>query len=122
MTTCTLIRRLTALAATLALTLALQAQTPTKNFNLPADSAMNAIKAFSGQSGVEVLMPTDAVKSIRTNAVRGSMSPREALEKMVEGTGLTVSRTRRPARSDCGPILRRIKRARMVSSPKRLSN
>lgn len=71
MTTCTLIRRLTALAATLALTLALQAQTPTKNFNLPADSAMNAIKAFSGQSGVEVLMPTDAVKSIRTNAVRG---------------------------------------------------
>ena len=51
---------------------------------------MNAIKAFSGQSGVEVLMPTDAVKSIRTNAVRGSMSPREALEKMVEGTGLTV--------------------------------
>lgn len=90
MTTCTLIRRLTALAATLALTLALQAQTPTKNFNLPADSAMNAIKAFSGQSGVEVLMPTDAVKSIRTNAVRGSMSPREALEKMVEGTGLTV--------------------------------
>ncbi len=35
-------------------------------------------------------MPTDAVKGVRTNAVSGAMTPREALEKMVAGTGLTV--------------------------------
>ncbi len=74
-----------------ALTLAALAQAPsTKNFNVPANSATNAIKVFSGQSGVEVLMPTEAVKGVRTNAVQGAMSPRDALEKMVAGTGLEV--------------------------------
>ena len=91
MTAHTLIRRFSALAALLALTLAASAQTPaTKSFNVPADLATNAIKAFSGQSGVEVLMPTDAVKGVRTHAVAGEMTPRAALEKMVAGTGLTV--------------------------------
>jgi iron complex outermembrane receptor protein len=91
MTAHTLIRRFSALAALLALTLAASAQAPaTKSFNVPADLATNAIKAFSGQSGVEVLMPTDAVKGVRTHAVAGEMTPRAALEKMVAGTGLTV--------------------------------
>ena len=91
MTTHTLIRRFSALAALFALTLAALAQAPaTKNFNVPAGSVTNAIKAFSGQSGVEVLMPTDAVKGVRTNAVQGDMTPRQALEKMVAGTNLTV--------------------------------
>ncbi len=91
MTTPTLVRRFIALVALFALTLAASAQTPaTKNFNVPSDQVMNAIKAFSGQSGVEVLMPTDAAKGIRTNAVKGEMTPRAALEKMVAGTGLVV--------------------------------
>ncbi len=91
MTAHTLIRRFSALAALLALTLAAPAQaTATKSFNVPADLATNALKAFSGQSGVEVLMPTEAVKGVHTHAVTGEMTPRAALEKMVAGTGLTV--------------------------------
>ncbi|MEI6106803.1 MAG: TonB-dependent receptor, partial [Opitutae bacterium] len=91
MTTHPLIRRFSALAALFAVTLAALAQAPaTKNFNVPAGSVTNAIKAFSGQSGVEVLMPTDAGKGVRTNAVQGDMTPRQALEKMVADTGLVV--------------------------------
>ena len=91
MTAHTLIRRFSALAALLALTLAAPAQAPaTKSFNVPADLATKAIQAFSGQSGVEVLVPTEAVKGVRTHAVKGEMTPRAALEKMMAGTGLTV--------------------------------
>jgi outer membrane receptor protein involved in Fe transport len=93
MTARTLIRRISALAALVALTLAAAAQTTTtttKNFNVPADLAAAALKAFSAQSGAEVLVPTDAVQGIRTNAVTGSLTPRAALEKMTAGTGLVV--------------------------------
>jgi outer membrane receptor protein involved in Fe transport len=93
MTARTLLRSLSATAASLALTLAGLAQATAaapKNFNIPAESAPAAIKAFSAQSGVEVLMPTDAVQGIRTNAVTGNMTPRAALEKMTADTGLVV--------------------------------
>lgn len=91
MTTHTLVRSFSALAACLALTLGAIAQsTAPKNFDIPAENAAYAIKAFSAQSGVEVLMPTEAINDIQTNAVQGKMTPREALEQMLDGTGLTV--------------------------------
>lgn len=91
MTARTLIRSFSAIAALVALSLAAPAQTTaTKSFNVPAELAPAAIKAFSAQSGVEVLMPTDAVQGIRTNAVSGTMTPRAALEQMTAGTGLVV--------------------------------
>lgn len=65
-------------------------ETARKSFNVPADNAETALKRFSEQSGQEVLFPTDVVRGVRTNAVRGQLSPREALEQMVADTGLTV--------------------------------
>jgi iron complex outermembrane recepter protein len=61
-----------------------------KTFNVPADNAETSLKRFSEQSGQEVLFPTDVVRGVRTNAVRGELSPRDALEQMVADTGLTV--------------------------------
>jgi len=91
MTVRSLIRSISATAALVALSLAAPAQTTaTKSFNVPAELAPAAIRAFSAQSGVEVLMPTDAVQGIRTNAVSGTMTPRAALEQMTAGTGLVV--------------------------------
>lgn len=91
MTARSLLRSLSAGAAFAALSLVSLAQaTATKSFNVPAASAPAAIKAFSAQSGVEVLVPTDAVEGIRTNAVSGTMTPRAALEKMTADTGLVV--------------------------------
>lgn len=59
-------------------------------FDIPADRAENSLKRLSEQSGVEVLFPTDAVAGIRTNAVKGEMTPRAALDAMLSGTGLVA--------------------------------
>lgn len=59
-------------------------------FNLPADRAENSLKRLSAQSGIEVLFPTDAVAGVRTNAVRGEMTARDALDAMLSGTGLVA--------------------------------
>jgi TonB-dependent receptor len=60
------------------------------DFNLPADRAENSLKRLSEQSGIEVLFPTDAVAGVRTNAVRGEMTARAALDAMLSGTGLVA--------------------------------
>lgn len=84
------LRGLIATAALLWATVAPASETATRNFNVPADKAPAALKVFSQQAGVEVLFPTDAVAGIRTNATRGDLTPRAALEKMVAGTGFVV--------------------------------
>lgn len=61
-----------------------------KSFNLPADAVEQSLKRFSAQSGLEVLFPTDAVAGVRTQSVRGAMTPRQALDGMLAGTGLGV--------------------------------
>src|SRR5262249_39766045 len=63
----------------------------TKSFNLPADVAEKTLKLFSEQSGRGVVFLSARVRGIRTNPVRGQLTPREALDRMVEGTALTAS-------------------------------
>lgn len=65
------------------------ADTTKKSFDLPADTLETSMKRFSVQSGLEVLIPGDAVADVRTRRVRGEMSSRDALEAMLAGTGLT---------------------------------
>ena len=80
-----------ALAALCALALTLVSHAAeVKHFSISAAAATAAIKDFSSQSGSEVLVPTDAVAGISTHAVAGDMTPRQALEQMVAGTGLVV--------------------------------
>jgi outer membrane receptor protein involved in Fe transport len=59
-----------------------------KQLDVPADTATRAIKRLSEQSGVEVLFPSNLARDVRTNAVRGEFTPREALDQMLAGTGL----------------------------------
>jgi iron complex outermembrane receptor protein len=60
-----------------------------KSFDLPAASAEQALKRLAEQSGREVLFPADAVEGVRTRAVKGEMTPREALDALLAGTPLT---------------------------------
>jgi hypothetical protein len=62
-----------------------------RSFNLPADRAESALKAFSVQSGQEVLFTTDTVDNVRTQAVRGRYTPREAIELMLVRSGLVAT-------------------------------
>src|SRR5688572_24534927 len=65
-----------------------------KSFNIPAGAATGTLKSFVQQSGVEVLYSVDTVVGAKTNAVRGDMMPREALLRLLDGTGLSVAQGR----------------------------
>jgi outer membrane receptor for ferric coprogen and ferric-rhodotorulic acid len=61
-----------------------------RNFDVPAGSAETTLKLFSEQSGRGVIFSTDGVKGITTNPVRGQFAIRDALDRLVSRTGLTV--------------------------------
>ena len=59
-------------------------------FNLPADGFPKAILEFYHQSNIEVLfIANDSLRAITTQPVAGQLEPREALDRMMQGTGLT---------------------------------
>jgi len=71
--------------------LAVHAAAPVrKAFNVPADDAARALKQFAAQAGEQLLYSTSDVSGVRTLAVRGEMTPREALGRMMDGTSLVV--------------------------------
>jgi hypothetical protein len=61
-----------------------------KKFDLPAGDALATLQAFSRQSGEEIIYPVEQVRGVRTNAVQGEMSPRAALDRLLDGTGLSA--------------------------------
>lgn len=61
-----------------------------RSFNVPAGLAALTLKQFSEQAERELMFPAESVSAVRTKAVRGSMTPREALDRMLAATGLTV--------------------------------
>ncbi|MFO1448773.1 MAG: TonB-dependent receptor [Opitutaceae bacterium] len=66
------------------------ADAPRRTFDVPADSADKSIKRFSEQSGLEVFYASSVAEGVRTRGVKGEMTPREALDQMLAGTGLVV--------------------------------
>jgi len=63
---------------------------PKQLFDLPAGEAATTLRLFSERSGQEVLFATDVVRGVQTNAVRGELAPRAALERMLAGTALVA--------------------------------
>ncbi len=62
-------------------------------FDIPADSAMSALQRFARQSGIQVFAPAEVLGGIRTQALKGTYAPQEALTKMLAGSGLVISST-----------------------------
>lgn len=63
---------------------------PVKTFDLPAGAAERSLKLFSEQSGREVLFATQAVRAAQTRVVKGEMTAREAIDRMLADTDLVV--------------------------------
>ena len=64
---------------------------PTKHFHLPAQELTSALLEFGRQSGMQILYgydPSENVDAIRTGSVDGDFTVREALTRMLEGSGL----------------------------------
>ncbi len=78
------------MAGAFALSLA-AAEPIARDFNLPADGAERSLKLFSAQSGLEVVFPSDITRGVRTREVKGKLTAREAMSRMLAGTGLTVT-------------------------------
>ncbi|MGV2064913.1 TonB-dependent hemoglobin/transferrin/lactoferrin family receptor [Agrobacterium sp. 22-226-1] len=60
----------------------------TRPFNIPAQSLSSVVGAFGRQSGLQVTLATPAAGNVRTNAVTGSFTVREALSRLLAGTGV----------------------------------
>ncbi|MGH7946005.1 MAG: TonB-dependent receptor plug domain-containing protein, partial [Opitutaceae bacterium] len=73
---------------------AFAAETARKSFDIPAGEARTALKRFVTQSGEQLLYALETVEGVRTQAVKGEFSAREALGRMVSGTPLAVVQDR----------------------------
>ncbi len=85
-----LLIRVLALSALLAFT-AQAADANKKTYDLPAGDAAGVLKQFSTVSGFETLYAADALRGVRTAALKGDFTPKEALDSLLADTGLTAT-------------------------------
>ncbi|HUR57336.1 MAG TPA: secretin and TonB N-terminal domain-containing protein [Opitutaceae bacterium] len=67
------------------------AEAPKRVFNVPADTAEKTLKVFSEQSGHSMVVGASTVKGVRTNPVAGEFTVRDALDRLLAGTGLVAT-------------------------------
>ncbi len=59
------------------------------DFSIPAGDAAETLKNFGAQARLQLLFVNEAVERHATQAVSGELEPRDALERLLAGTGLT---------------------------------
>src|SRR5438552_14554849 len=64
----------------------------TYQFDLPAQSLADALRAVGHQTGTNILFDTKTLSSIRAPALKGNLSTADAMERLLSGTGLTAQR------------------------------
>jgi iron complex outermembrane receptor protein len=62
--------------------------TRTQTVDIPAGDAAGALKEFTAQTGQQLLFSVAAVEGVKTRAVAGQMSSQQALQRLLDGTGL----------------------------------
>lgn len=70
-----------------------QAQT-LREFDIPAGALRDGLNRYAAQSDQQILASADLVAGVRTEGVRGRLTPAAALDRLMAGTGLTWSETR----------------------------
>ncbi len=75
----------------LGLAAALAADGPKQRYELPAAEAATALRRFAAVSGRETLFAAEVVRGVRTAAVAGDYTAREALDLLLAGTGLVAT-------------------------------
>lgn len=61
-----------------------------KTFDIPAQPAATGVAAFARQADIQVLISANDAEGRRTNAVRGAYPTAQALDLLLNGTGLTA--------------------------------
>jgi len=68
-----------------------QAQAEERNFDIPAQPANRAVLEFARQADIQIVAPGRKLRNVRTRSIRGQFEVREALEAMLEGTGIRIA-------------------------------
>ncbi len=63
----------------------------TMELNIPPQPLESALRQMASKEGVQILFLPEDVKGMTTAGVNGRFTPREAIQELVKGTGLTVS-------------------------------
>lgn len=61
------------------------------HFHIESAAGAAALNEFSRQAQLQLLFDSKILNGVRTRAIDGSYTPVEALEKMLEGTGMIFS-------------------------------
>ncbi|ALN21254.1 TonB-dependent siderophore receptor [Ectopseudomonas mendocina] len=88
-----LLSRLSLLAAGIMLASTLHAQDATYVLNLPAQPLDKALNALAGQTGSRILFATEIAADQQAPALSGELTLQQALQRLLQGTGLTVRET-----------------------------
>ncbi|MGH7946980.1 MAG: TonB-dependent receptor plug domain-containing protein, partial [Opitutaceae bacterium] len=70
---------------------AAQSAAAKRTFDVPAQGAERALELFSDQSGRAVIMNANPVQGFRTKSIKGEFTPLEALQLLLDGTGLVAT-------------------------------
>ena len=62
------------------------------DFNIPGGDLRTALNAYTVQTGVHLLYAEQAITGVHTSGIHGSLSPDEALSRILKGTGFTAQR------------------------------
>lgn len=81
--------RVTLLALGLTGWLAAQAMPSGMTFDISAGTATTSLKEFATQAHLQLLFDYKALEKLKTPAVKGQLTPTEALKEMLEGSGFT---------------------------------
>ncbi|MEN0107019.1 MAG: secretin and TonB N-terminal domain-containing protein, partial [Pseudomonas sp.] len=89
----------------LALSSPLQALAQPVALDIPAQSLVGALNALAQQANLQLLYSPDAIKNLRTQPLKGNLEPAQALNQLLQGSGLTYelngnSVTLRPLSAD----------------------
>ena len=66
------------------------ADSPRHRFDVPSGDAADTLRRLALQARESIVIPVDLVRGVRTNAVQGVFTAREALDRVVAGTVLAV--------------------------------
>ena len=70
---------------------ALAAATATrKTYDLPSGDAVDTLRRFADESGMQLVYLVDTMRGVTTTAIRGEFTAREALTALLANTGLAL--------------------------------
>jgi outer membrane cobalamin receptor len=64
---------------------------PKQSIDIPADDLVSSLELLAKQAGVEFVYDSDQLKGIKTHGIGGTLTAKEAVLRLLEGTNLTLT-------------------------------